>query len=181
MARALSKQELSGDQTWSKNVVVISDHTVTNKIHYKPSYSVDNSVLLQINSTLFFGLLVVSWGPCLVVMMQTVTSFVCHDDFQLAVTLSLGRVILAKGDQLFLDALQSRSIPDTETLPQNFLPNLACLYIKTNNLYNMPVRAGFEQIICHLGCSTNKSFASAGGYKLYLILWGRYWVAYQSR
>lgn len=106
--------------------------------------------------------------------MQTVTSFVCHDDFQLAVTLSLGRVILAKGDQLFLDALQSRSIPDTETLPQNFLPNLACLYIKTNNLYNMPVRAGFEQIICHLGCSTNKSFASAGGYKLYLILWGRY-------
>ena len=44
--------------------------------------------------------------------------------------------ILAEGDRLYLDALVSRSIPDTETLSLNYLPSVArcCVDSNTNNM-----------------------------------------------
>ena len=44
--------------------------------------------------------------------------------------------ILAEGDRFYLDALVSRSIPDTETLSLNYLPSVArcCVDSNTNNM-----------------------------------------------
>ena len=49
--------------------------------------------------------------------------------------------ILTKGNQLYLDALKSRSIPDTETLSLDYLPNAACWSVETNNSNDLPVEA----------------------------------------
>ena len=45
--------------------------------------------------------------------------------------------ILTEEDRLYLDALVSRSIPDTETLSLNYLPSVArcCVDSNTNNQY----------------------------------------------
>ena len=40
--------------------------------------------------------------------------------------------ILDEGDKLYTDALQKRSIPDTETLSLNYLPNIAFCSIEAN-------------------------------------------------
>lgn len=45
--------------------------------------------------------------------------------------------ILVEGDRLYLDALERRSIPDTETLSLNYLPNTACWSMETNNNNNL--------------------------------------------
>jgi len=63
--------------------------------------------------------------------------------------------ILAKGDRLFLDALQSRSIPETETLSLNYLPNVAHWSIETNNLNDMPVREQTNDLLIWAESQTN--------------------------
>ena len=64
--------------------------------------------------------------------------------------------ILTKGNQLYLDALKSRSIPDTETLSLDYLPNAACWSVETNNSNDLPVEA---IRVCALKCKQMMSFS----------------------
>ena len=64
-------------------------------------------------------------------------------------------MILAKGEQLFLDALQSKSIPDMKTLSQNYLTNFSCWSIKINILNNMPARAQTNDSLIWADLQTN--------------------------
>ena len=49
--------------------------------------------------------------------------------------------ILVEGDRLYLDALRSRSIPDTEVLSLNYLPIMAYWSLETNSNYYLPITA----------------------------------------
>ena len=68
-------------------------------------------------------------------------SFMSFSALLLAQSLPIEHQILTKGNQLYLDALKSRSIPDTETLSLDYLPNAACWSVETNNSNDLPVEA----------------------------------------
>ena len=103
-------------------------------------------------------------SPLFLTQVSIIAIFVCHDDFEHAYvqrchhkhgliydsamlyaqtlpieqwTASTVDEILAEGDRLYLDALVSRSIPDTETLSLNYMPSVArcCVDSNTNNQY----------------------------------------------